>query len=157
MQFFVRERKLDAVVYMRSNDIYLGLPYDVFVFTMLQELFALELGLELGRYHHMVGSLHLYEADIVKARNVLASPSTRPFIMPPMEEAGELPRFLDLEAKVRSRQPLRDQDKLSSYWCDLLDALREYAAIKEGLPPTAEHSCTSPYSEMLRTRTKRTA
>lgn len=61
MQFFIRNGLLDMVVYMRSNDAWLGLPYDVFNFTMIQAYVASFFGLELGWYHHHVGSLHLYE------------------------------------------------------------------------------------------------
>jgi thymidylate synthase len=63
LQFFVRDGRLEMATYMRSNDAYLGLPHDVFAFTMLQELVARSLGVEVGVYRHMVGSLHLYEVD----------------------------------------------------------------------------------------------
>jgi thymidylate synthase len=36
------------VTTMRSNDAYLGLPHDVFCFTMLQEIIARSLGREIG-------------------------------------------------------------------------------------------------------------
>ena len=49
--------------HMRSNDAYLGLPHDVFSFTMLQEIAARELGVGLGEYTHSVASLHLYHDE----------------------------------------------------------------------------------------------
>lgn len=61
MQFFIREEKLDLVVNMRSTDLVYGLSYDVPAFTMMQELMALELGIELGSYMHVSNSLHVYE------------------------------------------------------------------------------------------------
>jgi thymidylate synthase len=64
LQFLVRDGALDTLVYMRSNDIWLGFPFDVFCFTSLQVKMAMELGLELGNYTHFVGSLHLYEKDV---------------------------------------------------------------------------------------------
>jgi thymidylate synthase len=48
LQFFVRNERLDMVTTMRSNDAYLGLPHDVFCFTMLQEIIARSLGREIG-------------------------------------------------------------------------------------------------------------
>lgn len=60
MQFFVRGGKLHLTVYMRSNDIWLGFPFDVFQFTSMQILMAMELGVEIGTYTHHAGSLHLY-------------------------------------------------------------------------------------------------
>jgi thymidylate synthase len=66
-QFFLRDGKLEMIAHMRSNDAYLGFPYDVFNFTQIQRGVALELGVEAGRYHHSVGSLHLYEQHYAKA------------------------------------------------------------------------------------------
>ena len=66
LQFFVRENKLHMTTYMRSNDIWLGFPFDVFNFTALQILLSMELGLELGTYTHIAGSLHLYKRDYDK-------------------------------------------------------------------------------------------
>lgn len=63
LQFFIRENKLYLTTYMRSNDLWLGFPYDVFQFTNLQVLLSMELGLELGTYTHIAGSLHLYERN----------------------------------------------------------------------------------------------
>lgn len=65
LQYFIRGGKLFATTYMRSNDIWLGFPYDVFTFTCLQiklamELGAMGLGVELGTYTHIAGSLHCY-------------------------------------------------------------------------------------------------
>ncbi|MDQ7903510.1 thymidylate synthase [Phytohabitans sp. ZYX-F-186] len=45
---------------VRSNDIWLALPYDLFTATLLHELMAGWLGVELGAYHHHVDSPHLY-------------------------------------------------------------------------------------------------
>jgi thymidylate synthase len=60
LQFLARGGALHMFTAMRSNDVFLGLPHDVFCFTMIQELVARTLGLELGEYKHAVGSLHLY-------------------------------------------------------------------------------------------------
>lgn len=63
LQYLIRDGKLHATTYMRSNDIWLGFPYDVFSFTCLQILMAFELGVEIGTYTHIAGSLHLYSRD----------------------------------------------------------------------------------------------
>lgn len=61
LHFLVRENKLNLTVYMRSNDLFWGFQYDVFMFTALQEIVANELGLELGFYTHCPTSLHVYD------------------------------------------------------------------------------------------------
>jgi thymidylate synthase len=55
--------RLGMRVSMRSNDVWLGLPYDLFQFTALQMALCDSLGVLPGRYTHTVGSLHAYEKD----------------------------------------------------------------------------------------------
>lgn len=66
LQFFIREGKLFLTTYMRSNDVWFGFPYDVFNFTCFQIRMAMELGVEIGSYTHIAGSLHLYQRDLDK-------------------------------------------------------------------------------------------
>lgn len=68
LQFLVRENKLYMTTYMRSNDLWMGFPNDVFQFTCMQIYLAMRLGLDLGTYTHIAGSLHLYERDFEKAK-----------------------------------------------------------------------------------------
>lgn len=65
LQFLLRNGQLNLTTYMRSNDIWLGFPYDVFSFTCLQIIMAFELGVEIGEYTHIAGSLHLYTRNKV--------------------------------------------------------------------------------------------
>ena len=66
LQFILRNNKLDLIVTMRSNDIWLGLPYDLFNFTCMQIQMAMELGVEIGAYYHNAASLHMYKSDVEK-------------------------------------------------------------------------------------------
>lgn len=70
-QFLLREGELHMVTTMRSEDVWLGLPYDVFVNRMIQLMVANELGVKAGGYMHNVGSLHIYEKDIDKCKRAL--------------------------------------------------------------------------------------
>lgn len=63
LQFFLRDNKLNLSVHMRSNDIWMGVPYDMFSFCFLQMKMAMELGVEVGSYTHYAGSLHMYQRD----------------------------------------------------------------------------------------------
>jgi thymidylate synthase len=72
-RFFVRRERLEMHTTMRSNDVWLGLPYDLFTATMLHELMATWLGVELGTYHHHVDSLHLYAQHDEAAAEVAGS------------------------------------------------------------------------------------
>lgn len=67
------ERVDDVVnmnVVMRSNDAWLGLPYDMFQFTQLQFTLANSLGCAAGTYRHTALSLHLYDRNLAAAEKV---------------------------------------------------------------------------------------
>jgi len=66
MQFILRDGRLHMQVHMRSNDFWLGLPYDVFMFTQLQLTLCNVLNLEPGCYRHSAASLHIYEKHLDK-------------------------------------------------------------------------------------------
>lgn len=60
----VRDGRLEWLQVMRSNDLYRGTPYNVIQFTTIQEVLAGWLGLELGAYHQISDSLHIYCSDL---------------------------------------------------------------------------------------------
>lgn len=61
MQFILRNDFLDAIVYMRSNDLIYGFCYDIVYFVSLLQDICKETGLEMGRYVHFATSMHVYE------------------------------------------------------------------------------------------------
>jgi len=61
LDFKIRNKKLHMHVFMRSNDLIWGLMYDLPAFTMMQEILANTVGVELGSYNHTAASLHVYE------------------------------------------------------------------------------------------------
>lgn len=67
LQWFIRGSELHMQVHMRSNDFWLGVPYDVFQFTQTQIAIANVLGLNVGCYRHSAASLHIYEKHLEKA------------------------------------------------------------------------------------------
>jgi len=69
-QFLLRNKLLEQRVTMRSNDLWLGTPYDFVQFAVLQASLAQAIGVGVGKYVHAVGSLHLYEHDFNRAREV---------------------------------------------------------------------------------------
>lgn len=82
VQFLLREGALDMFVTMRSNDAWLGLPYDLGQFTMLQAAVAQSLGVPMGTYTHAAGSMHLYDRDLGKTAAVSPADNPAPIRMP---------------------------------------------------------------------------
>jgi thymidylate synthase len=145
LQFLVRDGKLRAACHMRSNDAIWGLPYDVFLFTMMQELLACQLGLELGEYHHCAGSMHIYKRHIELSRRICALPADSDFEMPVMRVCEQLPAFLEGESRIRTGlESDIATTELDLYWRELLAVLQRFrrakrdAALGSALPsPTA--------------------
>ncbi|MFF4835159.1 thymidylate synthase [Streptomyces sp. NPDC001315] len=71
-RFHLRGGRLHMSTTMRGQDVWIGLPYDLFFTTTLHELVAGWLDAELGDYHHHVGSLHIYEKDLDQAARLTA-------------------------------------------------------------------------------------
>lgn len=76
-QFLLRNDTLHMSVYMRSNDLYLGTPYDVFTQTMIAYAVALLLKdkrgtkVSLGKLSLHVGSLHIYENNFEQISDII--------------------------------------------------------------------------------------
>ena len=66
IHFLIRNDRLEETVYMRSNDVYFGFPYDYIYFVSIGEYVAKQLNLKLGLYTHCATSLHMYEKDFNK-------------------------------------------------------------------------------------------
>lgn len=132
MQFIVRRGQLHMIVTMRSNDAFLGLPHDIFCFTMIQEMLTRTLGLTLGIYKHFVGSMHLYDEDRDATQQYLDEAVQATIPMPPMPEgdpSAAIAMLLSAEELIRTERELDpDQFKLDPYWADLIRLLQAYAA-----------------------------
>lgn len=61
IQYTIRDNRLYSTVYMRSTDVILGFPIDIFQFTMWQIQMARELGVSLGWMRFISGNLHCYK------------------------------------------------------------------------------------------------
>lgn len=127
LQFIYREGQLDLCCYVRSNDLNWGFPYDVFHWTMLQELFANILKVNLGDYHHMVGSLHVYEKDHEALQKIANNPkSFKDTAMKPMSAVNDL-KIIDL-LKIAERELRKEKydtfNTLPKWWQDVLMYLK---------------------------------
>lgn len=63
--------RLNMDTIMRSQDCWLGAPYDWFQFTQLQWTVARVLRADVGWYAHTTLSTHLYESDVTAARDLV--------------------------------------------------------------------------------------
>jgi len=74
--FLIRENRLNLTITMRSNDLTLGLVYDLpwfisLIYRMKEELRETYPEIEVGEYTHFVHSLHIYDRDEEKILKML--------------------------------------------------------------------------------------
>ncbi|HZN73779.1 MAG TPA: thymidylate synthase [Micromonosporaceae bacterium] len=147
-RFFIRRGRLDMHTTMRSNDVWLGLPYDLFTATLLQELMAGWLGAEVGTYHHHVDSLHLYAQHRDGAAQVSTSTVGPSPLMPALSAPSDhLTAFL---AAVIAGEPAHDA---TTGWRDFAAVLASYRLWSDGerrAARTAAHGICGDLGEALR-------
>lgn len=104
--YHIREGKLVSTIIMRSNNAFILLPYNVFEFSLLAEVIAKEVGVEMGQMHYHTLSMHVYEEHYDIAKKIVDTetlPASNAF--PPMpfqpNPLNEVKKLIRLEAKIR--------------------------------------------------------
>lgn len=63
-QYYVREEEngfyLDSTMYQRSADLFLGSPYNIAFYSMMQAMIAQVCDLKTGNFTYMIGDAHVY-------------------------------------------------------------------------------------------------
>ena len=110
LQFMIRNNRLHCFDTMRSSDIWLGWPYDVFNMSMISryvllylksiDMSAVEDDIELGKLYLTAGSLHLYEKNVKKAFEIITEPALQnkliePFDILPGTEVADPDDFIE--------------------------------------------------------------
>lgn len=129
-RFYLRAGRLQMHTTMRSQDLWLGFGYDIFAATVLHELLAGWLGVELGSYHHTVDSLHLYEPNLEQAADLPGLVTASEVVPLPDLDWADFDRVLaDLAAIGANRTP---PALATSGWPEADSVLRSYRAWKLG-------------------------
>lgn len=85
---------LDCILFQRSNDMFLGCPFNVAQYALITEMFAHAHGLTARWLHHTIGDAHIYANHIEEVKELLARPIQ--FDSPKLVIKGEATSILDI-------------------------------------------------------------
>ncbi len=81
-QFYVANNKLSCMLYQRSCDMFLGVPFNIASYALLTMMVAQVCGLEPGEFVHTLGDTHIYHNHFEQVREQL---SHTPYPLPQMK------------------------------------------------------------------------
>jgi len=93
-QFYVLDGKLSCMFNMRSNDVFLGLPFNIASYALLTHLIAHECGLEVGELIYTGADVHIYSNHIEQIQTQLTRESRK---LPTLKLNSEVKNVFDFE------------------------------------------------------------
>jgi thymidylate synthase len=74
-QFYVNNSKLSCQMYQRSQDMYLGGPFNIASYSLFTHMIAQVCGLDVGEFIHTTGDAHIYLNHMEQVKELLTRDS----------------------------------------------------------------------------------
>ena len=79
VQFYIDDIYIDAQLYQRSGDMFLGVPFNIASYSLLLSIVGKLTGYIPRYFHHILGDAHIYENHVTSVRQQLIR---RPYMFP---------------------------------------------------------------------------
>lgn len=148
----VRNNKLEWTQIQRSNDLIWGTPYNYMQFSHLHRWIANLLGVAVGRFTHVVNSLHIYEnfyteAEDIRFFDLYSQMDER--VLSHWEEWGQVSDELVMELAAHElvarsgEEPEPELNSLPPYWFGMIALFHAHAMYRQGKDAVAADILTS--------------
>jgi len=104
-QFYVAQGKLSCMMYQRSCDTFLGVPFNIASYSLLTMMVAQVCGLKLGEFVHTLGDTHIYKNHLKQVREQLGR---KPRALPKMKinpKVNDIFKFRFIDFKLVDYDP----------------------------------------------------
>ncbi|WP_375562711.1 thymidylate synthase [Bernardetia sp. OM2101] len=144
IQIMIRDEKVDFFLHMRSQSVVTVFPYDIFLFSMLQEIISLLLGIKIGEFHYYCNSFHYYEHESDTLKKIISEDisNLETFCMPAMSLDNKLSvnDIVNLEKTFKDNINADIEDifknlsyDLSDYWVEIFNLVYLKIRLEKGL------------------------
>ena len=93
-QFYVGDGRLSCQLYVRSNDLFLGAPFNIAQYALLTHMMAQQCGLDVGELVYVIGDCHIYSNHLEQVTEQL---SREPYPLPTLRIKRKPPSIFDYE------------------------------------------------------------
>lgn len=111
-QFRLYNNKLSCLMFQRSADAPLGVPFNIASYALLTHIIAREIGADVGELVHTIGDAHIYYNQLDSIKEVL---NREPYPLPTLHISENFKMILDFDSDGEYPLDVVDMFSLENY------------------------------------------